>query len=592
MISSSFFPGGCIVVMGIKERRFDPLPHEISLEDLVPQDNFYRRLEAALDLSFVRDLVRPLYARGGRPSVDPVVFFRLQLVLFFEGLRSERELMRVAADRLSVRWYLGYDLHEPLPDHSNLTRTRERFGLPIFRRFFEEIVELCIEAGLVRGEDLYFDATKVDANASLDSIAPRFAVEEHLDGLFEGGVPGGMIDGGRGSFEEPRALPAAHDEELLAENASREGWIARNGRQRREVKGVWYKRTADFLASKTDPDASPMKRRDSKGSHLGYYAHYVVDGGKARVVVNALVTPFEVTENAPMLDLLWRSAFRWKLRPRQVTGDTAYGTTQNIAAVERANIRAYVPLTGAGKARPFFSKEEFAYDADEDLYRCPAGEILRPRANNKARHLTVYKADAETCEACELRPQCTDNKTGRQVLRYFDEAYVDRVRSYRGTFPYEKALRKRRVWVEPLFAEAKDLHGMRRFRLRRLEKVNTEALLIAAGQNVKRLLTFGARRPRREAQAAALRTSLRPPSHAVRAARRYFGGRGAPFRAFCNSLASLERCMLASVRGARILRSGVPTQQHDRVATVRGMDLVSTASRWPRFVVLFLYRPH
>jgi transposase len=181
-------------VMGIKERRFGPLPHEISLEDLVPEDSFYRRLEAALDLSFVRDLVRPLYAKGGRPSVDPVVFFRLQIVLFFEGLRSERELMRVAADRLSVRWYLGYDLHEPLPDHSNLTRTRERFGLPVFRRFFERIVELCAEAGLVWGEEMYFDATKVDANASLDSIAPRFAVEEHLGGLFEREPPGDQDD--------------------------------------------------------------------------------------------------------------------------------------------------------------------------------------------------------------------------------------------------------------------------------------------------------------------------------------------------------------------------------------------------------------
>jgi hypothetical protein len=76
-----------------------------------------------------------------------------------------------------------------------------------------------------------------------------------------------------------------------------------------------------------------------------------VDGGKARVILNALVTPFEVTENAPMLDLLWRTSFRWKLRPRQVTGDTAYGTTENCAAVERAGIRAFVPLTGAGSGR-------------------------------------------------------------------------------------------------------------------------------------------------------------------------------------------------------------------------------------------------
>jgi transposase len=140
-------------MMGIKERNFSPLPRDASLEDLVPEDNFYRRLEARLDLSFVRDLVRPLYAEGGRPSVDPVVFFKLQPVLFFEGLRSERELMVVAADRLSVRWYLGYDLRESLPDRSNLTRTRERFGLPVFRRFFEEIVEMCVEAGLVRGDE-------------------------------------------------------------------------------------------------------------------------------------------------------------------------------------------------------------------------------------------------------------------------------------------------------------------------------------------------------------------------------------------------------------------------------------------------------
>jgi transposase len=152
-------------MMGTKVPSFAPLPKDISLEDLVPQDNFYRRLESRLDLSFVREFVAPLYARGGRPSVDPVVFFKLQLVMFFEDLRSERQLMEVVSDRLSLRWYLGYDLHESLPDHSSLTRIRERFGLEVFRRFFERIVEECIEAGLVWGEELFFDATKVEANA-------------------------------------------------------------------------------------------------------------------------------------------------------------------------------------------------------------------------------------------------------------------------------------------------------------------------------------------------------------------------------------------------------------------------------------------
>src|SRR5215203_5002492 len=114
-------------MMGIKEREFRPLPDNLSLEELVPNDNSYRRLEGRIDLSFVRELVVDRYAAVRRPSIDPVIFFRLQLVMF-EDIRSERQLMEIAADRLSVGWYLGYDLHEPLPDHSSLSRIRERMA--------------------------------------------------------------------------------------------------------------------------------------------------------------------------------------------------------------------------------------------------------------------------------------------------------------------------------------------------------------------------------------------------------------------------------------------------------------------------------
>src|SRR5215207_11323005 len=170
-------------MMGQKDRSFAALP-PVTLEDLVPTDHFYRHLERTLDLSFVRDLVRDAYADIGRPSIDPVVFFKLQLIRFFEGIRSERQLMQVVADRLNLRWYLGYDLTEPLPDHSSLYRIRERYGREVFRRFFEAVVEQCISAGLVWGRELYIDATKVAANASLDSLRPRFAVEAHLNRLF------------------------------------------------------------------------------------------------------------------------------------------------------------------------------------------------------------------------------------------------------------------------------------------------------------------------------------------------------------------------------------------------------------------------
>jgi transposase len=169
--------------MGIKERSFAALIN-VSLEDLVPPDHFYRHLERTLDLSFVREFVQETYAGGGRPSIDPIVFFKLQLVMFFEGIRSERLLMRHATDRLSVRWFIGYDLNEPLPDHSSLTRIRTRYGVDVFRRFFEAIVEQCQHAKLVWGRELYIDATKVNANASMESVKPRFAVDSHLRNLF------------------------------------------------------------------------------------------------------------------------------------------------------------------------------------------------------------------------------------------------------------------------------------------------------------------------------------------------------------------------------------------------------------------------
>jgi transposase len=158
----------------------------VSLEDLVPRDHFYRHLEATLDLSFVRDWTRECYADRGRPSIDPVVFFKLQLVMFFEGIRSERKLIETASLNLAHRWYLGYALDEDLPDHSSLTRIRQRLGVEIFQRFFEQVVDLCQGAGLVWGKELYFDATKVEAHAGIPSLVPRFYYEAktHLSDLF------------------------------------------------------------------------------------------------------------------------------------------------------------------------------------------------------------------------------------------------------------------------------------------------------------------------------------------------------------------------------------------------------------------------
>src|SRR6266567_3387053 len=489
-------------MMGKKERSFAQLIH-VSLEELVPADHFYRHLERTLDLSFVRAFVQQTYATQGRPSIDPVVFFKLQLVMFFEDIRSERLLMRLVADRLSVRWYLGYDLDDPLPDHSSLSRIRTRYGLDLFRRFFDAILEQCQHAKLIWGKELYIDATKVDANASVDSLTTRFAVEareafqKHLQQLFQEEVDQSLPEPDPPAPEAaaqptplPNALPEEERETLFEQQAARHDWYAKGGEQQREVHGLYqyYQRRADQRVSTTDPDATPM-RHGGGPVHLGYQTHYVVDGGKQRMILAALVTPAEVMENQPMLDLLWHVRFRWRLRPRQVTGDTKYGTLENIKAIEDAGMRAYIPLFNRENEHgAYYGSSRFKYDAIHDRYICPAGQPLHLSRMEYTAEKAEYQADAATCNACPLKAQCTPSPYGRQIHRSFHAAYLERVKGYYQTEAYQKALRKRKVWVEPLFGEAKEWHGMRRFRLRRLWRVNCEALVIASGQNLKRLL--------------------------------------------------------------------------------------------------------
>ena len=475
-------------MMGTKGRAFAPLCNR-SLEELVPASHFYRHLEAKLDLDFVRDLVRTTYKECGRPSVDPKVFFKLQLVMFFEGIRSERELVRIAADRLSVRWYLGYDLHEALPDHSSLTGIRQRYSLTVFRRFFEVIVEQCQAAGLVWGKELYFDATQVKANASLDSISPRFAVEAHLGELFDGdaAVESSPEEGESQPIELPVPIAEAERDQLARANEDRHDWLARSGAPDRTIVRAGYQRRSDFEASTTDPDAALMAVKKG-GLHFGYHDHYAVDGGKARIILEVLVTPADVMENLPFLDLLWRACFRWQLRPRQVTGDTTYGTVENIVAVEDQGLRAYVPLPDFDQRTPYYGASHFTYESDHDQYRCPQNHVLRRRTAKYTEGTVVYQAEPAICNACPVKAACTESSQGRQVRRSLYAEYVERVRAYHQTLAYVRAMGKRKVWVEPLFGEAKDWHGLGRFRLRGLWTVNAEALLIAAGQNLKRLL--------------------------------------------------------------------------------------------------------
>ncbi len=378
-------------MLGQKSRLFKQHT-AISLEDLVPPDNFYRNVEAKLDLSFVRAFVQDQYASVmGRPSIDPVVFFKLHLIMFFEGIRSERQLMDMANMRLDHRWFIGYDLTEPVPDHSSLSKIRTRYGLEVFQRFFERIVELCIDAGLVWGKELYFDGTKVQADAAIDSLVPRWyaRARQHVEALFEEAATAEPAS-------SPRGLVEKYDGARLT------------GRRQQS-----YERTVDSNISLTDPDASPMSRFSGDKTTLGYHTHYVVDGGKARIILAALVTPASIMDNTPMLDLERWVRFRWRIIPRIAVGDTKYGTVANIVGLEQDRIRAYLPTADLTRRTPYYPLAAFHYEADRDVFICPQGQELPLRPQSYTMEYSVYHAPPEICNACPVRAQCTDSKLFR-----------------------------------------------------------------------------------------------------------------------------------------------------------------------------------
>lgn len=466
----------------------------VSLERLVPADHFYRHLDAALDLSFIRAWAEDLYAPIGRPSIDPVVFFKLQLLMFFEGIRSERQLLEIASLNLAHRWYLGYNLDEAIPDHSSLTRIRQRLGLPIFRRFFDAVVEQCQKAGLIWGKELLVDATKVQGNASSDSLVPRLkeVVDDHLIELFD---DQDEVDVGE---DQPETAPpllhpsvangAAGAETDTGTDVKRWDLLETCRLDPDRPLSQGYERISNRKVSRTDPDATPITMADGR-SVLGYQTHYMIDGGRARIILHALTMSGDVMENQPFLDQLRRVLFRRKLQPDRVIADTKYSTIENITALDAMGITVYMPLRDWEHKTEYFGASHFTYNAEHDIYRCPQGELLSPSRIEWKAEKTEYRADSAACNACALKSKCTPSDAGRQLHRSFHAAAMERVKAHEETEAYQKALRKRRVWIEPLFAEAKQWHGLDRFRLRLLWRVNIQTLLIAAGQNLKRYLS-------------------------------------------------------------------------------------------------------
>lgn len=444
-------------MIGRRERWQENLFVACRLRDLIPEDHILRRVDEVLDLSWLRDEVRGLYDEtNGRPSIDPEAAVRLMLAGLFCGIVEDRKLMREAQVNMAIRWFAGYRLDEKLPDHSSLTRIRQRWGAEGFRRIFARTVKACVEEGLVSVETVHVDATLIRADVSWKSLTRR------------------------------------HVEKVLEENE--DACVRKSGR------GKKY--------SVTDPDATMSTSRRDYHLEPTYKAHVAVDD-KAGVVLDVKVTTGEASEGNELMEQLGRVEESCGGKPDVVTADAGYAHPSNYASLEEADIDAVIPPQRERGKASRLPLRRFKYDGKHKIVRCPGGKVLE-RKGRRANGWT-YRAARGACRGCALRERCV-SKTAkvRTVLIVDGYESLQRARRRRGRWgERERRLYDRHRWrSEGSHAEAKTRHGMRRASRRGLWNVSIQVYLVAAVMNLKRLA----------AATAALLRVLRGELHRVGAA--------------------------------------------------------------------------
>lgn len=437
----------------------EPMDQEMfvacSLRDLIPEDYILRKVDRVLDLSWLRAEVGDLYcAANGRPSIDPEAAVRLMLAGFFHGIVADRKLMREAGMHLGMRWFAGFALHEALPDHSSLTRLRQRWGPERFRRVFERTVAQCAAAGLVGGETIHVDATLIRADVSWKSL-----VAEHTEKVIQDNSearPAGEDDGGDPSPSRParRSSP---------------------------------KRPRTKKRSTTDPQCTLTTSGSGFVMAPSYKQHTAVDD-RAGVVVDAEVTTGETSEGKQLLEQVDRVSGRLGKRPGCVTADAGYGHGRNWAGLEARSIDAVmVPQKVRARA---MGAGRFKFDALHGVVKCPRGRALRTRGGPNAQGYTFFRSRRSDCRSCPLRQGCVTESTGVRTIgiREGHEALIRARRRHARRAPEDRERYRRHQWmVEGRHGEAKTQHGLGRAARRGLDNVRIQAYLTAAVMNLKRL---------------------------------------------------------------------------------------------------------
>ena len=432
--------------------RGDALFYYFRLEDQVPENHLLRLIDKHISFDFVRERLKESYSDTGRPSIDPELLLRILLIGYLYGITSERKLVEELRMHLAWRWFTGLGFDQEIPHHSTFSKNRHgRFQeSKLFEQLFEEIVARCLQAGLVRGDELSVDGSFVEANAAKESRVPR---------------------------------------EQLAESAHVHRTVRQYLKEVEEQNPTEEPVHQQEQVSTTDPD-STYATKGGTPARLGYYDNYLVDNHSC-VIVGVQATAARMSqETVAAQDMIDRFA-RWQGRePVSVAADATYGNGEFVQWLTERDITPYMRTRDCvhRKNSPFYGPERFTYQPESNSYRCPAGQQLNYVGLNVRNRTHVYTGNRKRCGACPQKAQCTSGKY-KYLAIHIHEGARQRVRALAETPAFAHAQRQRKK-VEALFAELKNQIGLRRLRLRRLKFVREQFYLAATAQNLKRLVRF------------------------------------------------------------------------------------------------------
>jgi len=457
------------------KKKFEPkLMYNLTIDDLVPEDNIYRQIDKFLDLRFIYKECEKLYGKTGKPSIDPVVFFKLELYGYFENIISDRELIRKANDSLAARYFIGYDIDEKLPWHSTISRTRALISKESFEMIFSKILELCYQSGLIDGKHQSIDSTLVKANASLESVErkePKLTVEEYINKTYE-----------ENKGEEKQK---GDDEEKGNKEQKAELRIEKSTAKSEKKKGG----SNQDYESKTDPD-SRMASKPGKPSGLYYSTHYSADS-KKKIITDVLTTYADRRDSLVLLEVYERAEKRLNrlgLKTEEISADKGYCSGKNLREFEQREIRAFIPTQEYVNTNGKINNKEFIYNEQKNLFVCPNQKELSFYSYEKKKQRKRYRAREKDCLGCPMKQLCCPNGKRRSVSRTIYYKEYERLDRRLKTPEARRASIIRKTVSEGLFAEAKMYHGLRKFMTRGIDKAQKKSYMIASVQNLKRLV--------------------------------------------------------------------------------------------------------